>query len=84
MNNSSNNGGVYFNNKFKQNQNQNSFKDIEMFKTYYNNNNKNDIYNFNINTKFGSQRFNYKSQNKNNNIIYEDVEYTEYYNNITS
>ena len=84
MNNSSNNGGVYFNNKFKQNKKQNSFKDIEMFKTYYNNNNKNDIYNFNINTQFGSQRFNYKSQNKNNNIIYEDVEYPEYYNNIAS
>ena len=82
MNNSSNNTNGYFNNKFKQNQG--SFKELEMYKTYFNQNNKNDIYNFNINTQFGSQRFNYKSQNKNNNIIYEDVEYPEYYNNIAS
>ena len=66
MNNSSNNTG-YFNNKFKQNQG--SFKELEMYKTYFNQNNKNDIYNFNINTQFGTQRVNYKSQNKNNGII---------------
>ena len=78
MNNSSNNTNGYFNNKFKQNQG--SFKELEMYKTYFNQNNKNDIYNFNINTQFGSQRFNYKSQNKNNGIIYEDAEYPEFNN----
>ena len=77
MYNSSNNSGLFLNNKNKQNQG--SFKELEMYKTYFNHNNKNDIYNFQINTQFGSQRANYKSQNKNNGIIYEEAEYNNDY-----
>jgi cyclin-dependent kinase-like len=67
-----------------------SFKDnMDMYKTFFKNN-KNDKYNYNINTNF-TNKFNYdsnrnnynynqkKSPNKNNNIIYEDVEYEKEY-----
>ena len=77
MYNSSNNSGLFLNNKNKQNQN--SFKELEMYKTYFNHNNQNDIYNFQINTQFGTQRGNYKNQNKNNGIIYEEAEYKNDY-----
>ena len=69
-----------------------SFKDnMDMYKTFFKNN-KNDKYNYNINTNFTNNKYNYdstrnnynnnhqkKSPNKNNNIIYEDVEYEKEY-----
>ena len=64
---------------------------MDMYKTFFKNN-KNDKYNYNINTNFTNNKYNYdstrnnynnnhqkKSPNKNNNIIYEDVEYEKEY-----